>query len=119
MARPFKKLDLGLVESLAEIHCTIPEIAHILGVSTDTLHRRAQKSIDRGKARGKESLRRLQWKAAQKGNATILIWLGKNVLGQRDRFEDESHASKGIPMLKYALTDSEKKRKASNDGGED
>lgn len=30
------------------------------------------------------TLRRLQWKAAEGGNATMLIWLGKQLLGQKD-----------------------------------
>jgi hypothetical protein len=29
-------------------------------------------------------LRRLQWKGAEAGNPTMLIWLGKQMLGQRD-----------------------------------
>ena len=36
---------------------------------------------------GKASLRRAQWKAAQDGNPTMLVWLGKQMLGQRDKQE--------------------------------
>jgi hypothetical protein len=40
--------------------------------------------MERGKARGRLSLRRAQLKMVEDGNATMGIWLGKNVLGQRD-----------------------------------
>ena len=33
---------------------------------------------------GKTSLRRNQWKQAEKGNTTMLIWLGKQILKQSE-----------------------------------
>jgi len=62
-------------------------------MSEDTLGRRLQ---ERGYANfadcykkhgdeGKSSLRRNQWKSAQDGNVTMQIWLGKQMLGQRDK----------------------------------
>ena len=36
---------------------------------------------------GKASLRRMQGKSAQDGNVTAQIWLGKQMLGQRDKHE--------------------------------
>ena len=41
--------------------------------------------IKRGRARLRQSLRRAQIKSALSGNATMLIWLGKQYLGQSDR----------------------------------
>ena len=38
-----------------------------------------------GQGDGLASLRRRQFKAAQDGNATMLIWLGKQYLGQTDK----------------------------------
>jgi hypothetical protein len=35
-------------------------------------------------------LRRLQWKLARAGNATMLIWLGKQWLGQTDKVESDT-----------------------------
>jgi hypothetical protein len=37
----------------------------------------------------KISIRRQQLKLAEAGNATMLIWLGKQVLGQRDKIAQE------------------------------
>lgn len=36
---------------------------------------------------GKASLRRMQFKSAEDGNVTMQIWLGKQMLGQRDKSE--------------------------------
>lgn len=84
MARPPLDIDEQLVENLAAIHCTMEEIASVCGCSVDTLERRFADVIKRAREKGKSSLRRLQWQAAQKGNVTMLIWLGKQLLNQKD-----------------------------------
>jgi hypothetical protein len=33
------------------------------------------------------SLRRMQWQAAENGNPTMLVWLGKQYLNQKDKAE--------------------------------
>jgi hypothetical protein len=60
------------------------EMVDILGVSEDTLKRRFAGIIDKGKAEGKMRLRRKQIEVAMKGNAVMLIWLGKQILSQSD-----------------------------------
>jgi len=84
IGRPLKQVDEKLVKDLASIFCTMDEMAAIVGVSVDTLERRYAEAIKRGRETAKSSLRRLQWKAAKKGNTSILIWLGKQYLGQRE-----------------------------------
>ena len=44
---------------------------------------------------GKASLRRSQWKLAEK-NPTMSIWLGKQYLNQKDNIEVEHNAQNGI-----------------------
>jgi uncharacterized protein with von Willebrand factor type A (vWA) domain len=39
-------------------------------------------------AKMRASLRRLQWGKAKEGNVTMMIWLGKQILGQKDRMEE-------------------------------
>jgi hypothetical protein len=41
--------------------------------------------MDRGKAEGRISVRRMQMKLLEAGNATMGVWLGKNVLQTRGR----------------------------------
>jgi hypothetical protein len=68
-------------------------MALCLGVSHDTLARRKQSDpefselIEHGRANGRMSLRRRQFEKAMAGSDTMLIWLGKNLLGQRDKHE--------------------------------
>lgn len=88
--RPRKEIDLDLIEKLATIHCTIEEISAIVGCNPDTIYARMKEDesfselIEKARSNGKASLRRLQWAAAQKGDRTMLVWLGKQLLGQRD-----------------------------------
>ena len=84
MARPKKEVDEELLYKLAQIHCTMREMSDIVGVSQDTLKRRYADLIDKGKSEGKMRLRRKQVEVAMSGNHTMLIWLGKQLLGQVD-----------------------------------
>jgi hypothetical protein len=52
----------------------------------------------KGMETGRASLRRLQYAAAQAGNPTMLIWLGKQVLGQRDKHDVETTGKDGAPI---------------------
>ena len=82
------QLDTKIIENLASIHCTNREIAEVMGVSVDTLQRNFPQYLKKGKAQGKVKLRRAQWSAAEKGNPTMLIWLGKQLLNQSDQPQD-------------------------------
>ena len=89
MSRPNFKLDEELIKKLASIHCTMAEIASIVGCSVDTLEENYSDIIKEAKAQGKMSLRRKMWTAAQEGNVTMMIWLSKNILGYRDKIDTE------------------------------
>ena len=86
---------LSLVRKLASIQCTDEEIAAGLGCSQDTLARGRKREPDldaailEGRAKGRMSLRRAQYRKAMEGNPAMLIWLGKQVLGQRERADLE------------------------------
>lgn len=88
MARPIKELNPdieSIIEKLATIHCTDAEIASRVGLSERTLRRRYGRLLKKGREEGKTSLRAMQMLAAQKGNVTMQIWLGKQLLHQRDQ----------------------------------
>jgi hypothetical protein len=89
MARPKKKIDGDLVKKLASIQCTMIEIAAVVGCSVDTLERRYADIIKEGKENGKMSLRRKQYEVAMTGNTGMLVWLGKQYLGQSDKVEEK------------------------------
>jgi hypothetical protein len=104
MARPKLKLDESLIERLAAIHCPLIEIAAALNVHPDTLRDRYSTLIDKGRAKGKQTLRRIQWDAAQKGNVVMMIWLGKQLLGQSDKVETENKTIVDVNVNQRAET---------------
>ena len=87
--RPKKKIDVEMVEKLATIHCSVKEIADIVGCHPDTIRNRFADIIARGKAHGKMSVRRKQLEVALSGQPSMLIWLGKQWLGQSESPMDE------------------------------
>ena len=90
MARPKKhNLDTEKVEQLAGFGCTNTEIASFFGCSENTIRRSYGEYLTKGRDKGKIRLRQLQWRAAERGNVSMMIWLGKQVLGQTDKSEVE------------------------------
>lgn len=81
------------LKAMARIQCTADECCDVLGMDDNTLDRRLKERgyggfgdfFKRYGSEGKSSLRREQWKAAMAGNPTMLIWMGKQMLGQKDR----------------------------------
>ena len=57
--------------------------------------------MNRGKAKGRISVRRQQMKLLEAGNATMGVWLGKNILGQVDEVRHE--LSGGLAYLSVIL----------------
>ena len=92
MARPRLEIDWDEVEKLCALHCTAEEIANFINVSTDTLSRRIKEQYNMSfidyyskySHRGNVSLRRKQMELAMSGDRVMLIFLGKNYLGQSD-----------------------------------
>ena len=111
--RPKIEVNFAEVDKLCQIQCTGEEIASFFGISYDTLERRCKEQfkvslaeyIKEKSAKGKSSLRRLQWKAAMNGNVTMLIWLGKQYLGQADKtnYVDESNYNNNKEALRDKL----------------
>ena len=80
-----KAVDLAVVEGMASVGATIAEIADFLGVSEALVRKKARAEIAKGKATLRIKLRRAQVKKALDGNPAMLIWLGKQMLGQTDQ----------------------------------
>ena len=89
--RPSAVIDRKQFEGLCAIQCTLAEIAGWFDCSEDTIERWCKRTYGKGFAdifkrysqSGKISLRRYQFKIAEK-NAAMAIFLGKQYLGQRD-----------------------------------
>jgi hypothetical protein len=72
------------VERLAQMGCKDSEIAEWFGVDENTLRYNFSVELLKGKLALNQSLRQAQIRLALSGNATMLIWLGKNILGQQE-----------------------------------
>jgi hypothetical protein len=84
--RPKIVIDYNLAYKLAKRFATQEDIADIIGCSVKTLQRDAEfcRVFKKGKQQVYKNLRVSQYKHALNGNATLLIWLGKQYLQQRD-----------------------------------
>ena len=88
MARPKKyNIDTEQLEQLASFGCTNTEIASFFNCTEHIIRKSYAENLAKGRDKGKIRLRQMQWKAADKGNVTMLIWLGKQILGQVEKSE--------------------------------
>ena len=84
IGRDKKPVPAADVFKLAAIGCKDHEIAEWFGVDQNTLRYNFSVELIKGRETLKQSLRRKQIEVAMSGNAVMLIWLGKNLLGQSD-----------------------------------
>lgn len=95
MGRPRIEIKQEDFEKLCAMQCTLIEIAGFFDCCEDTIENWCRRTYDetfsdvykKKSAKGKISIRRSQFKAADAGNASMLIWLGKQYLGQSDKQE--------------------------------
>lgn len=106
--RPLTEIEKKQFEGCCKILCTKNEICDIFSIDEKTLTAWCEREYGMGfsdvykkfSADGKKSLRRYQFELAEK-NPTMAIWLGKNLLGQKD----EVAIDHGGNELLTALTD--------------
>lgn len=98
-----------LLEALGAMQCRTTEVAAALAISEPTLFAffkrepEARELYHQGKEMGKISLRRTQFRLAER-SAPMAIFLGMNILGQRDRRDADvsgtvNHAHTFMGML--------------------
>jgi hypothetical protein len=92
-------IDENQIEFLASKFWTNTEIAAFLGVTEGTIRKGYSEILIKGRENGKAKLRDLQLKAAQSGNVTMLIWLGKQYLGQSDKQDLNLPKIEGIKFV--------------------
>ena len=91
--RPKADIDWEKVDKMLFAQCDGAGIAGVLGIDPETLYRRCQNDQKMGfseyaaikRADGKELLRYKQFEIAMTGDRSMLIWLGKQYLGQKDK----------------------------------
>ncbi len=87
MKKEKNKIEIT-IQKLASCGLTNKEIAEALGYDDNTLKRNFEIFLIKGKANLKERLKRKQIQVAMQGNVTMLIWLGKQYLGQAEKIEE-------------------------------
>lgn len=98
--RPRIEIDQDQFKKLCGLQCTLAEIAGFFDCSEDTIENWCKRELNRGfsdafkefSASGKISLRRNQFRLAEK-SAAMAIFLGKQYLGQKDSIEYEDKES--------------------------
>ena len=99
--RPKKEIDFEKIDALCAVFCNCKEIVSVLKAfdvkcSYDTVERRVKEQFNmtfaeyveqKQMAFAKPKLRKAQFDCALNGNATMLIWLGKQYLGQVEKQE--------------------------------
>lgn len=119
--RPRFEIDWDLVNKLGHIMCTMPEIASILGCSLNRLERDEEfiRVYKKALEEGKMSLRRQQYQLAMKGNCTMLIWLGRQYLGQTDKVDnvvnEDTNKTIEVKIIKPSEDDKERLRKLEDE----
>lgn len=97
------------VKKLARLGCTTKEIAAFLEIAEKTVERNFREELDWGRSNLRQSIRKAQIQTAiQDRNTTMLIWLGKNYLGQREPKTNIVHSG-GITVEKVMFGDNDKK----------
>ena len=72
------------VYKLAAMGCSTMEISRWFDIPEQTIRYNFSEIIIKGQEDLKQSLRHAQIKLALSGNATMLIWLGKKILSQKE-----------------------------------
>jgi len=110
MGRPkieFDEKDWKLIDVACQYKHSEQGIADLLDCSLDTLVRRIKEQYGctfaqyRNKriAKTKHSLFGKQVEVAMNGNVSMLIWLGKNYLGQSDKSEVKTEVDQDKPFI--------------------
>ncbi len=111
MSRPEKPIDWAKVDQLLIAGCMGTEIAPHFDMHVNTFYDRVKghygicfteyQSLKR--QQGDSILRAKQYEKAMKLDNTMLIWLGKNRLGQRENADSTSYSLEDVERAKRIL----------------
>ncbi len=109
IGRPKSVFNWREIEYLCSINCSIQEIAGFFQVSKDTIMRRIKEEYginwaeyyERNSQGTRVALRRRQVQAAMEGSDAMLKFLGKNLLGQKEKidFEGEVKVNSWVDLM--------------------
>lgn len=110
------EINWEVVEAVCEYGATLNEVAERIGVHPCTIERHIRDKFDctfkeyRDRRAGLTvlKLRQKQIEVALKGNVSMLIWLGKNLMGQTDKVES---SEKELPSREFSFPDPKEVKK--------
>lgn len=121
--RPEIGIDIQIVDDLLISGCNGVEVAAYLGIHPDTLYHRIEKDFKisftdysaQKRQKGDSMLHAAQFKKAVKDkDNTMLVWLGKNRLRQRDTIQEIEVGGKTLEQFE-AFTKMLEARQAKSD----
>lgn len=109
VGRPKSVFNERELKYLCSIHCTLDEIAGFFQMHKDTLQRKIREEYaitwsefyERNSQGSKVALRRRQIQAAMEGDTKMLVFLGKNMLGQKEKidFDGEVKVNSWVDLI--------------------
>jgi len=95
IGRPKKELDWKLIDSILQFGARLIDCSEMCEMSDDSIQKRIREEYnctfseyrDRKMSKMRMKLLQKQYDVAMQGNVALLIWLGKQHLGQQDKQE--------------------------------
>ena len=99
--RVFTEEQIVKIEEMALDNCHLDTIGLALGIPLETLRRNYGVFISQKRAEGRTILHRQQKEKCNKSDTTMLIWRGKQDLGQSDK--KEIFGKDGAPLVPLSI----------------
>ena len=123
MPRPKANIDWHKVDNLLKAQCDGVGIAGILGIHPNTLYLAVEEEFKisfseysaQKRSEGKELLRAKQFDAAMSGDKTMLVWLGKQYLGKKEKSENENKNTEVQQIIVQSQEEADLINKLDND----
>jgi hypothetical protein len=124
MSSKKSEIDWDTVGEFLRAQCSGVEIAEMIGIHENTLYNRCKEDLglefvafsQQKKSDGKVSLKKKQYDIAMQGDKTMLVWLGKQLLGQKDKNEIDQNVSGGL-NIRFAEPEEYKRIYPTQDQG--
>ncbi len=102
VGRPEKEIDWKLLDSILQFGARLIDCSEMLDMSDDSIQRKIQDAHgctfseyrERKMSKMRMRLLQKQFDVAMAGNTALLIWLGKQHLGQTDKITQELDTNK-------------------------
>ena len=115
MSRPKTEIDWGKVDKYLQAQCDGSGIAGLLGIHPNTLYRLCEEKYKMSfsaysaqkRGEGKELLRAKQSQLAMEGDKTMLVWLGKQYLEQKEKADSNVTIQERPPIIVFGDSEEE------------